>query len=91
MSWWGRRTVASAVGRGRGAIGNSGRHAGYVQVMAVLKTTSVEQSDIVRQESDSMLALLEYVFCRSDAALTSPQSMSITLGRHVRIPFGQMS
>ena len=72
MSWWGLRTVASAVGRWRGAIGVFGGHGECVQVIAVWKITSVEQPDIVGQESDSMLALLWNVFCWSDAALIYP-------------------
>jgi hypothetical protein len=86
MSWWGLCTVAGAVGRWRGATGVFGGHVECDQVIAVWKTTSIEQLDIVGQESDSMLALLRYVFCRSDAALIYPtvSQMSINVqGRHV--------
>lgn len=47
ISWWGPHTVASTVGRRRGAIGSFGRHIADVQVMAVLKMISMRQSDMV--------------------------------------------
>lgn len=77
MSWWGPRTVARAVGRGRGAIGGFGRHVADVQVMSVWNTTSMRQSDIVEQKNDSNAGRTRYVFCRSDACPHLPHSHSI--------------
>ena len=83
MSLWGLHTVASAVGRRRGAIGDFGRHVADVQVMAVLKMTSIRLSDIVRQENDSNASRGRYLFYGSDACPPLPHSHSFIQGRHV--------
>ena len=74
---WGPRTVASAVGRGRGAIGGFGGHVADVQVMAGLKTLLTRLSDMVGQEDDSIASLSRYVFCRSDACPSLPHNCSV--------------
>ena len=83
MSGWGPRTVASAVGRGRDAIGGLGRHVADVQVIAVLKTMSAKQSDIVGQENDSTASRGRYLFYGSDACPPLPHSHSFIQGRRV--------
>lgn len=83
ISGWGPRTVASAVGRGRDAIGGLGRHVADVQVIAVLKTMSAKQSDIVGQENDSNASRGRYLFYGSDACPRLPHSHSFIQGRRV--------
>jgi hypothetical protein len=80
---WGPRTVASAVGRRRGAIGGFGRHIADVQVIAVLKTISAKQSDIVGPKNDSNASRTRYLFYGSDACPRLPHSHSVIQGRHV--------
>ena len=80
---WGPRTVASAVGRRRGAIGGFGRHVADVQVIAVLKTMTAKQSDIVGPKNDSNASRTRYLFYGSDACPRLPHSHSFIQGRHV--------
>jgi hypothetical protein len=86
MSLWGLHTVASAVGRRRGAIGGFGRHFADVQVIAVLKMISVRQSHMVGKRMTRLLAVLAMFFVGVTPALIYPTVIhSLLQGRHVRV------